>query len=154
MWTTHIIISHSWTTHIMFQDQVNHICINLNLTLYYICIQIMLQKLACHMAIIQNSGSKCTSMCIQKKRYMYISPLYIYSYLSPLSLPLSMSSEKSIFLFQLLSGDPQCWTRGTDLTCRDCRQTKICKLVYQPIKFYVHLFKFQTNITFLLTVRE
>ena len=57
----------------------------------------MLQKLACHMAIIQNSGSKCTSMCIQKKRYMYISPL---------SLPLSMSSENSIFIFRMLSGDP------------------------------------------------
>ena len=27
----------------------------------------MLQKLACHMAIIQNSGSNCTSVCIKKK---------------------------------------------------------------------------------------
>ena len=43
----------------------------------------MLQKLACHMAIIQNSGSKCTSMCIQTKHYMYVSPLYIYSIYPP-----------------------------------------------------------------------
>ena len=57
----------------------------------------MLQKLACDMAIIQNSGSKCTSVCIQTKSYMYVSPLYIYS-IYPLSLPLSMSSKKSSFL--------------------------------------------------------
>ena len=82
-WTTHIIISHKWMTHIMFQNQVNHICINLNLSLYYICIQIMLQTLACHMAIIQNSESKCTSECIQTKIYMYVSPLYIYSSYAP-----------------------------------------------------------------------
>ena len=31
----------------------------------------MLQKLACHMAIIQNSGSNCTSVCIKTKSYMY-----------------------------------------------------------------------------------
>ena len=83
MWTTHIIISHRWTTHIMFQDQVNHICINLNLALYYICIEIMLQKLACHMAIIQNTGSNCTSVCIQTKSYMYVSPLQVYSIYPP-----------------------------------------------------------------------
>ena len=39
----------------------------------------MLQKLACHMAIIQKSGSNCTFVCIQTKSYMYVSPLYIYS---------------------------------------------------------------------------
>ena len=92
MWTTYIIISHRWTTHItfqyqvnhiMFQGQVNHISINLNLTLYYICIEIMLQKLSCHMAIIQNSGSKSTSMCIWTKSYIYVSPLYIYSSYTP-----------------------------------------------------------------------
>ena len=92
MWTTHIIISHRWTTHIMFQDQVNHIifqdqvnhiCINLNLALYYICIEIMLQKLSCHMTIIQNSGSKCTYVCIKTRSYIYVSPLYIYSSYPP-----------------------------------------------------------------------
>ena len=36
----------------------------------------MLQKLACHMAIIQNSGSNYTSVCIKTKSYMYVSPLY------------------------------------------------------------------------------
>jgi len=57
----------------MFQDQVNHICINLNLALYYICIEMMLQKLPYHMAIIQNSGSKSTSICTyeQKVTSMY-----------------------------------------------------------------------------------
>ena len=76
-------LAHMWITHIMFQDQVNHICINLNLALYYICIQIMLQKLVCHMAIIQNTGSNYTSVCIQTKSYMYVSPLYIYSIYPP-----------------------------------------------------------------------
>ena len=82
-WPTHIIISHRWTTHIMFQNQVNHICTNLNLPLYYICIQIMLQKSACHMAIIQNSGYNYTFVCIQTKSYIYVSPLYIYSSYPP-----------------------------------------------------------------------
>ena len=93
MWTTHIIISHRRTTHIMFQDQVNHICINLNLALYYICIQIMLQKLACHMAIIQNSGSNCTSMCIKTKSYIYVSPLYIYSSYPPFTATTNVFEE-------------------------------------------------------------
>ena len=53
----------------MFQDQVNHICINLNIALYYICIEIMLQKLSCHMAIIQNSGSKSTSVCTYEQKF-------------------------------------------------------------------------------------
>ena len=43
----------------------------------------MLQKLACHMAIIQNSGSKSTYVCILTKRYIYVSPLYIYSMYPP-----------------------------------------------------------------------
>ena len=43
----------------------------------------MLQKLACHMAIIQNSGSNYTFVCIQTKIYMYVSPLYIYSIYPP-----------------------------------------------------------------------
>ena len=43
----------------------------------------MLQKMACHMAIIQNSESKCTSMCIKTKIYIYVSPLYIYSSYPP-----------------------------------------------------------------------
>ena len=43
----------------------------------------MLQKLACHMAIIQNSGSNCTYVCIQTKHYMYVSPLYINSIYLP-----------------------------------------------------------------------
>ena len=43
----------------------------------------MLQKLACHMAIMQNSGSKCTSVCIKTKIYIYVSPLYIYSSYPP-----------------------------------------------------------------------
>ena len=77
------ILWNMWTTHIMFQNQVNHIFINLNLALYYICIQIMLQKLACHMAIIQNSGSNYTSLCIKTKNYIYVSPLYIYSSYPP-----------------------------------------------------------------------
>ena len=77
------ILSHRWTTHIMFQNQFNHICINLNLALYYICIQIMLQKLAWHMEIIQNSGSNYTSGCIKTKTYIYVSPLYIYSSYPP-----------------------------------------------------------------------
>ena len=89
MWNTHIIISHRWTTHIMFQyqvnhimfqDQVNHICINLNLDLYYIGIEIMLQKLSSHMDIIQNSGSKSTSMCTyEQKIHLCTCPLYIFS---------------------------------------------------------------------------
>ena len=43
----------------------------------------MLQKLACYMAIIQNSGSNCTYACIQTKCYMYVSPLYINSIYLP-----------------------------------------------------------------------
>ena len=43
----------------------------------------MLQKLACHMDIIQNSGSKCTYVCIKPKNYIYVSPLYIYSSYPP-----------------------------------------------------------------------
>lgn len=43
----------------------------------------MLQKLSCHMAIIQNSGSKSTSVCIWTKSYIYVSPLYIYSSYPP-----------------------------------------------------------------------
>ena len=62
--------------HIMFQDQVNHICINLNLALYYICIEIMLQKLSCHMAIIQYSGSKSTSMCTYEQKVTSMYPPY------------------------------------------------------------------------------
>ena len=77
------ILWNMWTTHIMFQNQVNHIFINLNLALYYICIQIMLQKLSCHMAIIQNSGSNYASMCIKTKGYIYVSPLYICSSYPP-----------------------------------------------------------------------
>ena len=88
----------------------------------------MLQKLACQIVIIENSGSNCTSVCIKTKIYMYVSPLYIYSIYPHLY------SEKSSFLFQLLSGDPQRWTRGIGRISGDCRQTKICKLVYQPIK--------------------
>ena len=38
----------------------------------------MLQKLACHMAIIQNSRSNCTSVCIQTKGYMYVHPPYTF----------------------------------------------------------------------------
>ena len=53
----------------MFQNQVNHICINLNLALYYIR--------------IKNSGSNYTCVCIQTKSYMYVSPLYIYSIYPP-----------------------------------------------------------------------
>ena len=92
MWTTHIIILDLWSkhimlqyqvNHIMFQDQFNHICINLNLALYYICIKIMLKKLACHMAIIQTSGSNCTSVYIETKSYIYVSSLYIYSIYPP-----------------------------------------------------------------------
>ena len=40
-------------------------------------------KLACHMAIIQTSGSKCKYVCIQTKSYMYVPPLYIYSIYPP-----------------------------------------------------------------------
>ena len=94
MWTTCIIISHRWTTHIMFQDQVNHICINLNLALYYISIQIMLQKLACHMAIIQNYGSNCTCVCIQTKSYMYVQPPYTFIlFIPPFTATVNVSWE-------------------------------------------------------------
>ena len=67
----------------------------------------MLQKLACHMAIIQNYGST-VYLCLYKQNVtcMYIPPIHLFN-LSPLSLPLSMSSENSIILFWLLSGDPQ-----------------------------------------------
>ena len=60
---------------IMFQDQVNHIymykfepCMIL-----YMYSNNVVQKLPCHMAIIQNSGSKSTSMCTyeQKDTSMY-----------------------------------------------------------------------------------
>ena len=138
MWTTNIIISHKWTTHIMFQDQfnhimfqdqVNHICINLNLALYYICIEIMLQKLTCHMAIIQNSGSKCTFVCIQTKHYMYISPLYIYSIYPPfhchcqcLLRSLDFSSGYSVVI-------PNAEQEGQVALAKTAEKTKICKLV-------------------------
>ena len=45
-----------------------------------------------------------------------------------------MSSEKSSFLLWLLTGDPHRWTRGIGHSSGDCRKTKICMLVYQPIK--------------------
>ena len=67
----------------MFQDQVNHICINLNATLYYICIEIMLQKLPWHMAIIQNSGSKSTSMCTYEKKVTSMYPPYTFILVIP-----------------------------------------------------------------------
>ena len=38
----------------------------------------MLQKLAFHMGIIQNSGLNCTSVCIQTKSYMYAHPPYTF----------------------------------------------------------------------------
>ena len=98
-WTTLIIISHRWTKHIMFQNQVNRICINLKLALYYICIQIMLQKLACHMAIIQNSGSNYTFMCIKTKSYIYVFPLYIYSSYPPFHCHYQCWLRRSIDLF-------------------------------------------------------
>ena len=125
MWTTHIITSQRWTTHIMFQDQVNHICINFNLALYYICIEIMLQKLSFHMAIIQNS---------QSKSYIYVCPLYIYS-----SYPLFRCHCQCLrrilaALFRLVTGDPHRWTRGIGHINGDCRKTKFCKLIYQPLK--------------------
>ena len=74
-------------------------------------------------------------LCVYKQKVtcMYIPPIHLF-YLPPISLPLSMSSEKSSFLFRPLRGDPQRWTSGTSHISRDCRQTKICKLVYQPIK--------------------
>ena len=75
-----------WTTRSsQLQDQVNHIymCINLNLALYYIYVYSnnVVQKLPCHMAIIQNSGSKRTSVCthMNKKINLCTCPLYIIS---------------------------------------------------------------------------
>ena len=68
-----------------------------------------------------------------KKLHLCIPPIHLF-YLCPLLLPLPMSSEKSSFLFQLLTGDPHHWTRGIDCISGDYRKTKICKLVYQPIK--------------------
>ena len=61
----------------MFQDQVNHIYMYTfePCFILYICIYSnnVVQKLPCHMAIIQNSGSKSTSMCTyeQKDTSMY-----------------------------------------------------------------------------------
>ena len=126
-------LAHMWTTHIMFQDQVNHICINLNLALYYICIEIMLQKLSCHMAIIQNSGSKSTSVCIWTKSYIYVSPLYIYSSYAPFQCH-CQCLWRSLAFFWLLTGDPHRWIRGIGRISGDCRKTKFCKLIYQPLK--------------------
>ena len=58
-------------------------CINLNLALYYIYVYSnnVVQKLPCHMAIIQNSGSKRTSVCthMNKKINLCTCPLYIIS---------------------------------------------------------------------------
>ena len=95
------------------------------------------------MAIIQNSWSNCKSLCIQKKngtcmyppytRILFIPPIHEF-YLSPISLPLSVDFENSIFLFRLLCGVPKCWTIGRDLISTECTQAKICKLVYKPIK--------------------
>ena len=53
----------------------------MNIALYYIDIK-CLQKWHA-MAIIQNSGSYYTSICIQAKQYMYVSPLYMNSIYPP-----------------------------------------------------------------------
>ena len=43
----------------------------------------MLQKLACHMAIIQNSGSNCTFVCIQKNVTCMYPPYTLIIFIPP-----------------------------------------------------------------------
>ena len=93
----------------------------------------MLQKLACHMAIIKNSGSNCTFVCIKIKSYIYVSPLYIYSSYPPFRCHCQCLWRSLAFFFDCI-GDPHRWTRGIGRISGDCKKTKICKLVYQPIK--------------------
>ena len=70
---------------------------------------------------------------MNKKLHLCIPPIHLF-YVSPLSLPLPMSSGKSSFLFWLLIGNPHCWTRGIGRISGDCKKTEFCKLIYQPLK--------------------
>ena len=69
--------------HVPRSSQPSSTCINLNLPLYYIYVYSnnVVQKWPCHMAIIQNSEPKCTSVCthMNKKINLCTSPLYIIS---------------------------------------------------------------------------
>ena len=66
----------------MFQYQVNDICINLNLALYYICIEIIFQKLSCHMAIIQIVDQK-VHLCVYEQKVTSMYPPYTFILVIP-----------------------------------------------------------------------
>ena len=60
-------------------------CINLNLALYYIYVYSnnVVQKLPCHMAIIQNSGSKGTPVCTYEQKVTYVYAPYTFFLVIP-----------------------------------------------------------------------